>query len=135
MSERKEEPTSKGSATSLPKESPYEKATELDLPKSKAAAKKVASGLSQSSRTRKRRPPLVDAAKERTVIDAEEDVAGIKRKFPLIDAAKFPDKGSEPEPVSDSEDGMTDVEDVPDATLEEGLLQAIGLSVQERSEE
>ena len=135
MSECEGKPTVKGSVTSLPKGSPFQKATERDLPKSKAAAEKAVSGPSQSSRTRKRRPPLVDAAKEGTAIDAEETVAGIKRRLPLVDAAKIPDKGSEPEIVSDSEDGMTDVEGVPDTTLEEDLLKAVGLSVQKPSED
>ena len=130
-------PTSSGAGMSHSKEFRYKKVTKLDRPKSKRAAAKVQdkSCKSQPSPTRKRRAPLVDAATAPAPIDVEEDVACIRRELPPVDAAKSPSEGGEAMPnsgddvrsVSDSE--LVDVDDIPEVTLEEELLRAVGLSV------
>ena len=90
---------------------------------------------SRPSSTRKRRAPLVDAATAPAPIDVEEDVACIRRELPPVDAAKslseggeaVPNSGDDGRSVSDSE--LVDVDDIPEATLEEELLREVGLSV------
>ena len=132
-----EEPASSGTGMSHSKEFQYKKATQLDRPKSKMAAAKVRdkSCKSQPFSTRKRRASLVDAATAPTPIDVEEDVACIRRELPPVDATKSPSECGEAVPnsgddvrnVSDSE--LTDVVDIPEATLEEELLKEVELSV------
>ena len=95
------------------------------------------------NRGRKRpRRLLVDAAVERVVLNVEDGSAGLRREYPLVDAAKVPTKGekteskdekAEPEKpgsmesVSDSEDGVADVPDhIEEPDLEQELLRAAG---------
>ena len=93
-------------------------------------------GSRPSGRKRPRRA-LVDAAVERPVINVEELSAGLRREYPLVDAAKLPTKNEKTEPekpesvesVSDSEDGLVDVPDhIEEPDLEQELLRAAGLS-------
>ena len=95
----------------------------------------------EPQRKRPRRP-LVDAAVERVVLNVEDGSAGLRREYPLVDAAKVPTKGekteskdekAEPEKpgsvksVSDSEDGVADVPDhIEEPDLEKELLRAAG---------
>ena len=62
---------------------------------------------------------------ERPVINVEEDSAGLRREYPLVDAAKLPTKNEKPESVesvSDSEEGLVEVSDRPELSrrLEQG---------------
>ena len=87
-------------------------------------------GSRASGRKRPRRA-LVDAAVERFVLNVEDGSAGLRREYPLVDAAKLPTKNEKPESaesVSDSEDGLVEVSDRPEPTLEQELLRAAGLS-------
>ena len=98
-------------------------------------------GSRPSGRKRPRRA-LVDAAVERPVINVEELSAGLRREYPLVDAAKLPTKNEKTEPVEtknekpgsvesvlDSEDGLVDVPDhIEEPDLEQELLRAAGLS-------
>ena len=91
--------------------------------------------------TRNRRAPLIDAATAPTpvVIDADEDVACIKREQPPVDAARLASECGERVLNSgddvqsalpyDSDSELTDVDDMPETTLEEELLKEVGLSV------
>ena len=80
-------------------------------------------GSRPSGRKRPRRA-LVDAAVERPVINVEELSAGLRREYPLVDAAKLPTKNEKP----DSEDGLVDVPDhIEEPDLEQELLRAAGL--------
>ena len=97
----------------------------------------------EPQRKRPRRP-LIDAASvsERVVLNVEDGSAGLRREYPLVDAAKDPTKGekaapqdekAEPEKpgsvksVSDSEDGVVDVPDhIEEPDPEKELLQAAG---------
>ena len=62
-------------------------------------------------------------------------MACIRRELPPVDAAKslseggeaVPNSGDDGRSVSDSE--LVDVDDIPEATLEEELLREVGLSV------
>ena len=101
---------------------------------------------SQPMEPQRKRPrrPLIDAASasERVVLNVEDGSAGLRREYPLVDAAKVPTKGektapkdekAEPEKpgsvksVSDSEDGVTDVPDhIEEPDPEKELLQAAG---------
>ena len=112
-------------------------------PKSKRAAAKVKdkSWKSQPFSPRNRRAPLIDAATAPTpvVIDADEDVAGIKREQPPVDAARLASECGERVLNSgddvqsalpyDSDSELTDVDDMPETTLEEELLKEVSLSV------
>ena len=99
---------------------------------------------------KKRRPYPVDAAvffksstgdaaasSRSTIINAEEDSAGIKRKGPLIDAAVGEVTARDEDlPEPDREDTMegddlTDVSDAAEPTTEQELLKAAGLDVSE----
>ena len=76
------------------------------------------------------------------VLNVEDGSAGLRREYPLVDAAKVPTKGektapkdekAEPEKtgsvksVSDSEDGVTDVPDhIEEPDPEKELLKAAG---------
>ena len=138
-----EGPTSSGTGASHSKECQYKKAIQLARPKSKMAAAKVKdkSWKSQPFSTRNRRAPLIDAATAPTpvVIDADEDVAGIKREQPPVDAARLASECGERVLNSgddvqsalpyDSDSELTDVDDMPETTLEEELLKEVGLSV------
>ena len=95
---------------------------------------------------RRKRPrrPLIDAASasERVVLNVEDGSAGLRREYPLVDAAEALDKGEKkgskdekaaPEKtgsvksVSDSEDGVTDVPDhMEEPDPEKELLKAAG---------
>ena len=131
-----EEPTSSGAGMSRSKEPQYQKATKLDRPKGKRAPAKIRDkfGKSQPLSTKGRRAHPVDAATAPTPIDVEEDVARIKRELPPVDAAKVPSECGEavPSPGDDvrcsSDSELTDVEDIPETTLEEELLKEVGLS-------
>ena len=97
----------------------------------------------EPKRKRPRRP-LIDAASvsERVVLNVEDGSAGLRREYPLVDAAKALDKGekkgpeeekAEPEKtgsvksVSDSEDGVTEVPDhMEEPDPEKELLKAAG---------
>ena len=100
---------------------------------------------SQPMEPKRKRPrrPLIDAASvsERVVLNVEDGSAGLRRQYPLVDAAKALDKGekkvpakddkAEPEKpssvksVSDDEDGVTDVPDhIEEPDLEKELLKA-----------
>ena len=138
-----EEPIPSGTGMSHSKECQYKKATKLDRPKSKVAAAKVKdrSWKNQPFSTRNRRAPLIDAATAPTpvVIDADEDVACIKREQPPVDAARLASECGERVLNSgddvqsalpyDSDSELTDVDDMPETTLEEELLKEVGLSV------
>ena len=82
---------------------------------------------------RKRRNPLVDAATAPTPIDVEEEIACVRRELPPVDAAKSPEKTEgAPLEVVDQEasvegEELVDVPNVPEPTLEEELLRAVGL--------
>ena len=83
---------------------------------------------------RKRRNPLVDAATAPTPIDVEEEIACVRRELPPVDAAKSPEKPEEtPVEVVDLQEAsvegeeLVDVPNVPEPTLEEELLRAVGL--------
>ena len=98
---------------------------------SKSTEPQVASDSSRPSGRKRPRRALVDAAVERPVINLEELSAGLRREYPLVDAAKLPTKNEKPESaesVSDSEDGLVEVSDRPEPTLEQELLRAAGLS-------
>ena len=85
----------------------------------------------EPQRKRPRRP-LVDAAVERVVLNVEDGSAGLRREYPLVDAAKVPTKAEPEKPgsvkaVSDSEDGVADVPDhIEEPDLEKELLRAAG---------
>ena len=101
---------------------------------------------SQPMEPQRKRPrrPLIDAASasERVVLNVEDGSAGLRREYPLVDAAKVPTKGERTEPkdekaepekpgsvksVSDSEDGVADVPDhIEEPDPEKELLQAAG---------
>ena len=148
----KEGPTSSGTGTSHSKEGQYKKAVQLARPKSKRAPAKLrdkfwnCQPISTRNRqaplsTRNRRAPLIDAATAPTpvVIDADEDVAGIKREQPPVDAARLASECGERVLNSgddvqsalpyDSDSELTDVDDMPETTLEEELLKEVSLSV------
>ena len=157
----KEGPTSSGTGTSHSKEGQYKKAVQLARPKSKRAPAKLRdkfwscqpistrnrqAPLSTRNRqaplsTRNRRAPLIDAATAPTpvVIDADEDVAGIKREQPPVDAVRLASECGERVLNSgddvqsalpyDSDSELTDVDDMPETTLEEELLKEVSLSV------
>ena len=148
----KEGPTSSGTGTSHSKEGQYKKAVQLARPKSKRAPAKLrdkfwnCQPISTRNRqaplsTRNRRAPLSDAATAPTpvVIDADEDVAGIKREQPPVDAARLASECGERVLNSgddvqsalpyDSDSELTDVDDMPETTLEEELLKEVSLSV------
>ena len=90
--------------------------------------------------TRSRRTPLIDAATEPTsvVIDADKDAAGITRERPPVDAVKLAGEYGERALNSgddvksalpyDSDSDLTDVEDMPETTLEEELLEEVDWS-------
>ena len=97
---------------------------------SKSTEPQVASDSSRPSGRKRPRRALVDAAVERLVINLEELSAGLRREYPLVDAAKLPTKNEKPESaesVSDLED-LVEVSDRPEPTLEQELLRAAGLS-------
>ena len=148
----KEGPTSSGTGTSHSKEGQYKKAVQLARPKSKRAPAKLrdkfwnCQPISTRNRqaplsTRNRRAPLIDAATAPTpvVIDADDDVAGIKREQPPVDAARLASECGERVLNSgddvqsalpyDSDSELTDVDDMPETTLEEELLKEVSLSV------
>ena len=52
----------------------------------------IASEVSRPSKTKRLRRTLVDTAVEHPSVNVEEDSAGLRREFPLVDAAKSPDK-------------------------------------------
>ena len=148
----KEEPTSSGANVSSATEHSAKKTSVSAHPKNE----KMTVAREQSSRsrltTKRRRAPLRDAARTHAPIDVEEDVACIKRKLPLVDAARSPSRnddnfpnpgeskagGSAPDPsdvqsVSGSDD-LEDVVDAPEVTLEDELLREVGLQTQESKE-
>ena len=73
------------------------------------------------------------------MIDADEDVACIKREQPPVDAARLASECGERVLNSgddvqsalpyDSDSELTDVDDMPETTLEEELLKEVSLSV------
>ena len=81
----------------------------------------------------KKRNPLVDAATAPNPIDVEEEIACVRRELPPVDAAKSPEKTEEaPLEVVDQEasvegEELVDFIDVPEPTLEDELLRAVGL--------
>ena len=99
------------------------------------------------SEAKKRRPYPVDAAlsfnasSRVTVINPEEDSAGIRRKGPLIDAAVGEVKARDEDlPASNQEvviegtmgtDDLSDVSGTAELTAEQELLRAVGLDVSE----
>ena len=86
----------------------------------------------QSSKAVRRRAYPIDAATctAPVVIDAEESVAGIRRKPPLTDAATMSTSGKEGhcDTRANSDDELTSVSDVPELTAEEDLLREVGLN-------
>ena len=102
----------------------------------------IPEGSRASGRKRPRRL-LVDAAVERFVLNVKDGSAGLRREYPLVDAATVPakkekteSKNEEAEPekpgsvesVPDSEDGLVDVPDhIEEPDLEQELLRAAGL--------
>ena len=106
---------------------------------SKSTEPQITSEGSRPSGTKRPRRALVDAAVERPVINVEEDSAGLRREYPLVDAAKLTTKNEKTEPVenekpesaesvSDSEDGLVDVPDsIEEPDPEQELLRAAGL--------
>ena len=89
---------------------------------------------------KRRRRPLIDAASvsDRVVLNVEDGSAGLRRQYPLEDAAKTLNSSEKEEPkpgkagsvqsVSDSEDGVTDVPDhMEEIDPEKELLKAVGL--------
>ena len=94
-------------------------------------------------KARRWRPYPIDAATCATpvVIDAEESVAGVKRRSPLIDAATMSASGKEepsslikanPEdPDAGVDDDLTGVSEIQEVSAEEELLRAVGLEVVE----
>ena len=81
----------------------------------------------------KKRNPIVDAATAPNPIDVEEEISCVRRELPPVDAAKSPEKPEEvPLEVVDQEvsvegEELVDVIDVPEPTLEDELLRAVGL--------
>ena len=81
----------------------------------------------------KKRNPLVDAATAPNPIDVEEEIACVRRELPPVDAAKSPEKTEgAPLEVVDQEasvegEELVDVLNVPEPTLEDELLRAVGL--------
>ena len=87
------------------------------------------------------RKPLIDAASvsDRVVLKVEGGSAGLRRQYPLEDAAKTlnsdekeekvaPGKAASVQSVSDSEDGVTDVpQHIEEVDPEKELLKAVGL--------
>ena len=76
----------------------------------------------------------MDAATAPTPIDVEEEIACVRRELPPVDAAKSPEKPEEtPVEVVDLQEAsvegeeLVDVPNVPEPTLEEELLRAVGL--------
>ena len=110
---------------------------------SKSTEPQIASECSRPSGRKRPRRALVDAAVERLVINVEEDSAGLRREYPLVDAATLPTKNEKTESVelasknekpesaesiSDSEDGLVDVPDsIEEPDPEQELLRAAGL--------
>ena len=99
-----------------------------------------------SSETKKRRPYPVDAAvsfnarSKITVINPEEDSAGIRRKGPLIDAAVGVEKARNEDlsasnqavvPEAVGTDDVSDVSSMEELTAGQELLRAVGLDVSE----
>ena len=99
-----------------------------------------------SSEAKKRRPYPVDAAvsfnasSRITVINPEEDSAGIRRKGPLIDAAVGEEKARNKDlsasnravvPEAVGTDDVSDVSSMEELTAEQELLRAVGLDVSE----
>ena len=86
-----------------------------------------------SLKRQKKRNPLVDAATAPNPIDVEEEIACVRRELPPVDAAKSPEKTEEaPLEVVDQEasvegEELVDFIDVPEPTLEDELLRAVGL--------
>ena len=78
-----------------------------------------------STRKKKRRLPLVDAATVPSAIVVEEEAAGLKRRLPRVDAALALSK----EESSDSD--LTDVESEPEISCKEALLREVGLQPKE----
>ena len=86
-------------------------------------------------RKRRKRAPIVDAATAPTPIDVEEEVACVRRELPPVDAAKSPEKPEDAplEAVDHAQeasivgDELVDVVDIPEPTLEDELLRAVGL--------
>ena len=84
---------------------------------------------------RRKRAPIVDAATAPTPIDVEEEVACVRRELPPVDAAKSPEKPEDAslkavEHVQETlapEAELVDVVDMPEPTLEDELLRAVGL--------
>ena len=81
-----------------------------------------------------------DASSRSTVINPEEDSAGIRRKGPLIDAAVGEEKArNEDLPASNraivpeavGTDDVSDVSSMVELTAEQELLRAVGLDVSE----
>ena len=74
---------------------------------------------------RRKRAPIVDAATAPTPIDVEEEVACVRRELPPVDVSlKVVDHVQETL-ASDTE--LVDVVDMPEPTLEDELLRAVGL--------
>ena len=143
--------SSSGTGTSHSKESQDKKAVQLAHPKSKRAPAKLrekfwnCQHISTRNReaplsTRSRRTPLIDAATAPIplVIGADEDATGITRERPPVDAAKLAGEYGERALNSgddvksalpyDSDSDLTDVEDMPETTLEEELLEEVDWS-------
>ena len=129
----------------MDKKDQKEKATpsERQSSHSKPTEPQITSEGSRPSGRKRPRRALVDAAVERLVIKVEEDSAGLRREYPLVDAATLPtknektesaelaaknDKPESAESVSDSEDGLVDVPDsIEEPDPEQELLRAAGL--------
>ena len=86
------------------------------------------------------RKPLIDAASvsDKVVLNIEDGSAGLRRQYPLQDAAKTldsekgekvaPEKPASVHSVSDSENGVTDVpQHLEEVDPEKELLKAVGL--------
>ena len=94
--------------------------------------------LNNPPRKRRKRAPIVDAATAPTPIDVEEEVACVRRELPPVDAARSPEKSEDATPkggdhvqeASVVEDELVDVVDIPEPSLEDELLRAVGLDNQ-----
>ena len=80
----------------------------------------------------------MDAATAPTPIDVEEEVACVRRQLPPVDAAKSPEKPEDApleavdhvQEASVEGEELVDVVDIPEPTLEDELLRAVGLDNQ-----
>ena len=98
----------------------------------------------EPQRKRPRRPLIYAASvSDRVVLNVEDGSAGLRRQYPLEDAAKTlnsdekeelkeekaaPGKAASVQSVSDSEDGVTDVpQHIEEVDPEKELLKAVGL--------